>query len=189
MSKFKVGDIVKGNNPVQYCTTSKNIAKAEVLKTENGTIVIKALEFAEDKTSHKFITKEEYFDIVERQKRNYIIIYKDNKRVVAIDKETGKTGVAKCHPDDEFDFNIGAKLAFERLMEPPKEEEKFYNGKVVCVDRGECDWVTTGKIYEFKDGIAMHDDGTRFCSGIKIKCADDLNHIGHYSAKFIEVVE
>ena len=29
---------------------------------------------------------------------------------------TGEKAVAKCHPDDEFDFNIGAKLAFERLM-------------------------------------------------------------------------
>jgi hypothetical protein len=36
--------------------------------------------------------------------------------------ETGKKGVARCHPDDAFDFYSGAKLALERL----KEAEKPY---------------------------------------------------------------
>ena len=44
-----------------------------------------------------------------------IIIYKDGHNVVALDKNTGKRGIAKCHPDDEFDFYTGAKLAFSRL--------------------------------------------------------------------------
>ena len=45
-------------------------------------------------------------------------------QVIAFDKATGKKAVAKCHPGDEFDFNIGAKLAFERLMGVSKEEPK-----------------------------------------------------------------
>ena len=44
-----------------------------------------------------------------------IIIYKNGRNVVALDKNTGKKGIAKCHPDDEFDFYTGAKLAFSRL--------------------------------------------------------------------------
>lgn len=44
-----------------------------------------------------------------------IIIYKNGRNVVALDKNTGKSGIAKCHPDDEFDFYTGANLAFSRL--------------------------------------------------------------------------
>jgi hypothetical protein len=32
----------------------------------------------------------------------------------------GKTGVARCHPDDAFDFFVGAKIALERLEEAEK---------------------------------------------------------------------
>lgn len=47
---------------------------------------------------------------------NTIVIYMIGNQVIAFDKATGENAVARCHPDDEFDFNIGAKLAFERLM-------------------------------------------------------------------------
>lgn len=45
-----------------------------------------------------------------------IVIYRVGRTVVAIDQNTEETGVAKCHPSDDFDFTIGAKLAFERLL-------------------------------------------------------------------------
>lgn len=51
-----------------------------------------------------------------------VIIDSDGGEVTAIDLETGKRGVARCHPDDDFDFYTGAKLALERL----KEAEKPY---------------------------------------------------------------
>ena len=41
---------------------------------------------------------------------------------------------AKCNPDDIFDFNIGAKLALDRLYEgydmTPKPKRKPYNGLI-----------------------------------------------------------
>ena len=41
---------------------------------------------------------------------------------------------AICSPDDIFDFNIGAKLAMDRLYEgydmTPKPKSKFYTGKI-----------------------------------------------------------
>lgn len=41
---------------------------------------------------------------------------------------------AKCSPDDIFDFNIGAKLAVDRLYDgydmTPKAKRKPYNGKI-----------------------------------------------------------
>lgn len=48
-----------------------------------------------------------------------IVIYTDKKdpsKVIAKDIFTGKTGVAKCSPEDTFDFYTGAKLAMERLL-------------------------------------------------------------------------
>ncbi len=44
-----------------------------------------------------------------------IVVYRKDSKVIALDKVTGKKGIAKCSPEDEFDFDIGAKLAFERL--------------------------------------------------------------------------
>ena len=44
-----------------------------------------------------------------------IVIYRKDNKVIALDKTTGNKGVAKCSPDDEFNFETGAKLAFERL--------------------------------------------------------------------------
>lgn len=44
---------------------------------------------------------------------------------------------AKCSPDDIFDFNIGAKLALDRLYEgydfTPRSKE-LYSGKIIFVD-------------------------------------------------------
>lgn len=45
-----------------------------------------------------------------------IVIYRKENQVIALDKVSGSKAIARCHPDDEFDFYIGAKLAFERLM-------------------------------------------------------------------------
>lgn len=44
------------------------------------------------------------------------------------------SATAKCSPDDAFDFNIGVKLAFDRLYEgydmTPKPKREAYNGKI-----------------------------------------------------------
>ena len=60
-----------------------------------------------------------------------IVITRDGKTVTAkLNKngETVKAANARCHPDDEFDFGIGAKLAVERLIFP---ESKFKVGDKV----------------------------------------------------------
>lgn len=49
-----------------------------------------------------------------------ITITRYGQKVVA--KLGKKVGVAKCSPEDEFDFNVGAKLAFARLMGEEKTE-------------------------------------------------------------------
>jgi hypothetical protein len=71
--------------------------------------------------------------------------------------------------------------------EPPKPvKPTYYNGKVVCVESNN-KWVTVGKIYTFKDGLATADYSTPMVSD-PVKDLKDLN--GRFtSIKFIEVVE
>lgn len=58
---------------------------------------------------------DEMFEPIKKMKP--IIIYRKGREVIALDKNTGKKGTAKCSPDDAFDFYAGAELAFERLKE------------------------------------------------------------------------
>lgn len=83
-----------------------------------------------------------------------IVIYRKDDKVIALDKRTGKKTEAKCHPDDEFDFSIGAKLAFERLIEEKEEKEQYYNGKIIFT-KGDSTF-KTGHIYEVIDGKILN---------------------------------
>lgn len=68
-----------------------------------------------------------------------IVIYRDGNTVVAVNKNTHEKAIARCHPDDEFDFGIGAKIALERLTEkdteptPKEEPPTFKVGDMVKV--------------------------------------------------------
>lgn len=64
---------------------------------------------------HFDINASQYLEHIEEHKP--IVIYQKGKEVIALDKNTGKKGIAKCSPDDKFDFETGAKLAFERLYQ------------------------------------------------------------------------
>lgn len=67
-----------------------------------------------------------------------IHIYTDGNTTTAIlkdGKETVKTATAKCSPEDTFDFETGAKLAFDRLMGTDKNPVK---GKPKFVPHLEC---------------------------------------------------
>ena len=52
-----------------------------------------------------------------------IVIYRKDNEIIALDKSTGEKALAKCNPNDEFDFHAGAKLAFQRLMGDYKPDE------------------------------------------------------------------
>lgn len=56
---------------------------------------------------------EEQLEII---KDETIVIYRNDNKVVALDKSTGEKAEANCNTADEFDFRTGAKLAFNRLM-------------------------------------------------------------------------
>lgn len=62
-----------------------------------------------------------------------IVIYGENKKVKAVDLATLKTGVARCHPDDEFDFSIGANLALERCLGKSEKKNDIKVGDYVNI--------------------------------------------------------
>lgn len=64
-------------------------------------------------------------DMLKKVRSETIVIYRNDNKVVALDKSTGEKAEAKCNPADEFDFRTGAKLAFNRLM---GEDVKTDNG-------------------------------------------------------------
>lgn len=97
---------------------------------------------------------------------------------------------AICSPDDEFDFNLGATIALERLtghVHGQLEntlEETWYNGKVVCVDNRLNEALyTLGKIYEFKDDYMINNDN------LNSRFRNFKEFMNFTASKFIEVVE
>lgn len=74
-----------------------------------------------------------------------IVIYSKEREVIALDKATEDKAIARCNPADEYDFRIGAKLAFERLMNGNKEnitvEDMRKRLKSYCNTRSCCDCI------------------------------------------------
>ncbi len=97
---------------------------------------------------------DDMLELVERKPNECIVIYRKDSDVIALDKRTGEKSIAKCSPDDEFDFNIGAKLAFERLGEKKyrivKQNMYEVGDKVKFVDK----WNTGTN----EDNFGRHDD-------------------------------
>lgn len=110
---------------------------------------------------------DEMFEPVAETCNKKIVITTDGTKTLARLYEGNKvvkTAMAKCSPEDTFDFATGARLAFERLRESEETERakpqlKYYSGKVVCTHRGTGDGYTVGKIYEFVNGTVVDDDG------------------------------
>ena len=188
--KFKVGDMVIGNDPNRYGITKKGwIGKVIEVRNSNSIRVYgKGIECETD-----FCVDPKYFDLyakAESKVEEKIVITRDGKTTTAT-KYCGDgskvTATARCAPEDTFDFNVGAELAMERLMGKTKSEPpKYYNGRVVCVDTGHTD-LTVGKIYTFVDGCGKSDDGRQITNS-PVKDFNDLASRFHV-AKFIEIVE
>lgn len=105
-----------------------------------------------------------------------IVIYRKDNKVVALDKATGKEGVARCAPEDTFNFETGAKLAFKRLVgedtaaEPVKPEApKFKVGefvRVVSAKVGSIDKIHGFPIGQIVKVVGVKDDGDYICEGV-----------------------
>lgn len=135
MSKFKVGDKVKGTSETKYNITNTDMIEAVVSDVKDSKIDLTNCKFKNGNDSNKDITfwnlDEDYFELITPQLPKIVISPKKNGKVSAVlfNGDTYvKHATAKCSPDDTYDFNIGAKLAFNRLMgiEDKPQEQPLY---------------------------------------------------------------
>lgn len=86
-------------------------------------------------------------DCIELICGNKIVITADGATTTARfydGKKVIKAAKAECSPEDEFDFKVGANIAFDRLVDNEiKNPRKYYDGKVVFSEN-------TG---DFKEGV------------------------------------
>jgi len=81
-----------------------------------------ALTWTNNEVINNSITAAEF--LKEHNSKDCIVIYRKGSETIALNKATGEKAVAKCSPDDTYDFNTGARLAFDRLVKPPVKEVK-----------------------------------------------------------------
>ena len=210
MAKFKVGDKVRvrkfETRPDHWnidggmdhwmgeIVTLETIDKTRK-NPDSSRYVTSSVDFSlqEDKKEFrgvKWVWKESDFELI-KPRREFIVIRRDGAKTIAElrhDREVIKSGTAICNASDAFDFQTGAKLAFDRLMgreeqnslspadiffaftgRPAPEPPKFYTGKVVCIS-GE---YGVGRIFTVKVGFFA--DRHYNCPEKPYKSVDDMN--------------
>lgn len=113
-NKFKVGDVVKtefGKGVIKeiYKDGDCLVYHYDWNDGHNGSGFEKGLYTG----NHCWWFNDEYIKLVAEHAT--ITITRDGNKVIA--KYGDRVGVARCCPEDEFNFETGAKLAFERLFE------------------------------------------------------------------------
>lgn len=107
--KFKVGERYKSRMILD------NAAVIEITEINGDFVSYKDVE-RETSGRKMFKIGSIFSDNLEKVGSETIVIYRNDNKVVALDKSTGEKAEANCNPADEFDFHVGAKLAFSRLM-------------------------------------------------------------------------
>ena len=155
MSKFKVGEVIKPNvysDGFYSCTNTSHMEKGVVRKILGDDLmeiyVTKWIKKDAD-FPDSFMVKEECFDLVggASEKRSVHITWDGESKTVRAVYKVGNEVVdrreANCHPDDNFDFFTGAKLALDRIEvnsdieEHTKIDEIKIGDIVTVVDDGE----------------------------------------------------
>lgn len=151
--KFKVGDIVIGNHPNHYTWTTKGWI-GEVTKVDvSGVFSAKGkCELFTEPIVFDDLNPQ-YFDLYTKNQPEKIVITTDGKTTTAKmyrDKSVVKVETTKCHPDDRFNFMVGARIAFNRLVGTPTGEEKKETPKGTLN-------IQIGKKYKIKDYDKVRD--------------------------------
>lgn len=127
-----------------------------------------------------------------------IVIITDGKETHArqfVGKKVIKSAMAKCSPDDAFDFNIGAKLAFERLMGDGKPKEGWRVVKRTVKVGDYIRLLTNGGYHFSRPGDILKVSTTFGGSGVSVlgkdhpRHTDDDNYLWNYAKYEYEVVE
>ena len=118
--------------------------------------------------------------------REKLIIYCEDNKTIAkyYNGDKTVTAEAKCAPEDEFNFEYGAKLAMGRAIEKMKEEEIGYSW-VRCVgyrQNKEFCFIVDKKYKVYDDGRITSDDGYTY--GGKDGCSNSKEEIMKYLSKW-----
>lgn len=117
MSNFKVGDRVRRISHGCVTVSVGDIGEVISIFDDCNTYRIKRPDGKEQTWAE---------DRIELFNPTIVIYTKANETIATLKqgKEVIKTAKAKCNPSDTFDFEIGAKLAFERLLGEDELVEK-----------------------------------------------------------------
>lgn len=170
-NKFKVGDIVVGNEKANdaYGITRKGSILKVTKVYSDGAFEGKLISNPPFNyhTGIKFGIrniglKPECFDLVTEGDK--IVITTDGVTTTAkmyCGKEVIKKAEAKCAPGDKFDFEFGARLAMDRLVEDTRDAKiKALKQQLNGV---------YGSAISFKETESFSFDGTKFLEAMKVK--------------------
>lgn len=191
--KYKVGDVVRVRKDLCWGSEYNNwMVVNSMLEYRGMTVTIARVDFDHYhiKEEDNWAWTDEMFEPIRNEK---IVITTDGVTTTAKKydgKKLIKEAKAVCSKDDTFNFDVGAKLAMERLM--AEDKPKLYNGKAVCIEASHygtsCTGFTKGKIYRFAEGFMLDDDNeVRPTTGIPIKSFEDLKK--KLCCQWLEVVE
>ena len=157
--KFKVGDKIRANrlSDEAYLTTSfkeKWVGEVVEIGQFSYTCGLRDDIKVKGKDGRTFSVHSKYFDLIEESSPELHITVKGNETIAVYKNGTEyKKAVAKCSPEDTFDFGIGAKLAHERLGVLPTTEpvEPVVEDKPLKLSRNGCCYGTVGEPTGYKD--------------------------------------
>lgn len=127
----------------------------------------------------KYWWHESILELVKDEHENKIVITTDGTTTRAVwydGRKPIKESKVVCYKEDTFDFAIGAKLVFDRLMQMDTEAKtkkalKPLNTRIFVLDGDEI--FKTGHIYAIKDGRMETSIGTYPMNG-KLYCMEDV---------------
>ena len=203
MAKFKVGDIVRGNECADYfySVTGKDSVSEVVAVDKFGGMRIRVITPCEGKewsTGQTFDVRCIHFDLVKEKasipnKNNIgsISICRKGKRVIA---SCGKIkGVASCNPIDDFDYEVGAALALKRLFEAGRAIEPM-NARICITKKGtkcakKSSNFVVGKIYPIVNGKLLAEGVEYPCDAKRFTNGSDIRVYFDGEVDFVVVVE
>lgn len=170
MKEFKIGDRVKVKNDIWYKPSIED-ETGTVIKIDGSSVGVEFDNYVdghslggEGKYGHCWLCFPNMLKHIKGE--NKIVICRNGNEVVAVDKMTGKKGVAKCNPEDKFDFITGAKLALDRLIVREVKRPAKVGEYIKIVNP-----VWTGKRYHKGDifKVCEHfDNGPSFTACVKV---------------------
>lgn len=195
MNKFKVGDKIVGTSD-KYSITKKGWV-GKVFAVDGK--YIRVCKIGDEFSVYNTYTVdpkhfEKYEKYGNKSANEKIVIKNDGKTTQAVyyvDDEAKEIAQSTCHPDDDFDFMVGAAIATERLIEKINKS-KLYTGKVVCVETFSSRQFIKGKIYTINKGNFTDDTGVTYSNVFEL---DTDGHLVDPKgrqltiSKFLEVVE